>query len=146
MIGNFGNIHLDQKNYFEAIQFYNEAKNIFVEKNDFNGEGRMLNGIGAINSIIGNYDLALSHYSKALTAYNKADISYLNLALISMNIGLIHCYRDSLNKAENAFNDAIKILDPKNDIFYLKDCYLMLGNIKLELSDLQSADWFATKS
>ena len=146
VIGNFGNIHLDQKNYFEAIKFYNEAKDIFVEKNDFNGEGRMLNGIGAINSIIGNYDLALSHYSKALTAYNKADISYLDLALISMNIGLIHCYRDSLSKAENAFNDAIKILDPKNDIFYLKDCYLMLGNIKLELSDLQSADWFATKS
>ena len=146
VIGNFGNIHLDIGEYFEAIKFYNEAKDIFVKENDYDGEGRMLNGIGAINSKIGNYDLALTHYNKALIAYKKADKSYLNIAIISMNIGLIHFYEESFYKAERAFNDAIKTLDPKNDIFYLKDCYYMLGLIKLELNEIETADWYATKS
>jgi len=48
VIGNLGNIHLDQNEYFEAIQSYNEAKNIFIKENDFDGEGRMLIAIGAI--------------------------------------------------------------------------------------------------
>ena len=146
VIGNFGNIHLDIGEYFEAIKFYNEAKDIFVKENDYDGEGRMLNGIGAINAKIGNYDIALTHYDKALITYKKADKSYLSLAIISMNIGLIHVYKKSFTKAENAFNDAIKILDPKNDIFYLKDCYYMLGVIKLELNDIELADLYATKS
>jgi len=30
VIGNLGNIYLDQNEYFEAIQSYNEAKNIFI--------------------------------------------------------------------------------------------------------------------
>ena len=145
IIGNLGNIHLDKKEYLEAIKFYNEAKDVFVKENDFKGEGRILNGIGAINLKIGNYELALSHFNKSLVAYNKSDVSPHHLATISMNIGLIHFYSDSFSKAEDAFNDAIKILDP-NDIFFLKDCYLMLGTIKLELSDIESADWFATKS
>lgn len=146
IIGNFGNIHLDIGEYFEAIKFYNEAKDIFVKENDYDGEGRMFNGIGAINSKIGNYDLALTHYNKALIAYNKADKSYLNIAIISMNIGLIHFYEESFYKAERAFNDAIKTLDPKNDIFYIKDCYYLLGLIKLELNEIETADWYATKS
>ena len=146
VIGNFGNIHLDKGEYFEAIKLYNEAKDIFVKENDYDGEGRMLNGMGSINSKIGNYDLALSHYNKALIAYNKSDKSYLNIAVISMNIGLIHFYKKSFIKAENVFNDAIKILHTKNDIFYLKDCYYMLGIIKLELNDIELADLYATKS
>ena len=146
VIGNFGNIHLDKGEYFEAIKLYNEAKDIFVKENDYDGEGRMLNGMGSINSKIGNYDLALTHYNKALIAYNKSDKSYLNIAVISMNVGLIHFYKKSFIKAENVFNDAIKIIHPKNDIFYLKDCYYMLGIIKLELNDIELADLYATKS
>jgi tetratricopeptide (TPR) repeat protein len=146
VIGNFGNIHLDIGEYFEAIKLYNEAKDIFVKENDYDGEGRMLTGIGAINTKIGNYDIALTHYDKALIAYKKADKSYLSLAIISMNIGLIHVYKKSFIKAESAFNDAIKILNPKNDIFYLKDCYYMLGIIMLELNDIELADLYATKS
>mgnify|MGYP006179348655 CR=1 FL=1 len=146
VIGNFGNIHLDKGKYFEAIKFYNEAKDIFVKESDYDGEGRMLNGIGAINTKIGNYDIALTHYNKALIAYKKADKSYISLAVISMNIGLIHFYEKSFTKAEIAFNEAIKILDPKNDIFYLKDCYYVLAFIKLELNDIETADLYATKS
>ena len=146
VIGNLGNIHLDKQEYLQAIKFYNEAKDIFVKENDFKGEGRILNGIGSVNLKIGNYELALSHFNKSLIAYNKSDVSPHYLALISMNIGLIHFYRDSFSKAEDAFNDAIKTLDPKNDIFYLKDCYYMLGIIMLELNDIEPADFYATKS
>ena len=155
VIGNLGNIHLDQNEYFEAIQYYNEAKNIFSKENDFDGEGRMLTAIGAINSSIGNYELALTHYNKALTAYSKTkdtpssssiDAFEVNTALISMNIGLIHFKKKSYRNAEAAFNDAIKKLNIKHHVFYIKDCYLLLGQIKLELNEVEAADIFATKS
>ena len=155
VIGNLGNIHLDQKEYFEAIQSYNEAKNIFIKENDFDGEGRMLTAIGAINSSIGNYELALTHYNKALIAYGKTkeasisasiDASDLHVALISMNIGLIHFKKESYHNAEMSFNDAIKKLNINHHVFYIKDCYLLLGQIKLELNEVEAADVFATKS
>ena len=155
VIGNLGNIHLDQNEYFQAIQYYNEAKNIFSKENDFDGEGRMLTAIGAINSSIGNYELALTYYNKALIAYSKAkdtpssssiDAFEVNTALISMNIGLIHFKKESYRNAEAAFNDAIKKLNIKHHVFYIKDCYLLLGQIKLELNEVGAADVFATKS
>ena len=155
VIGNLGNIHLDQNEYFEAIQYYNEAKNIFSKENDFDGEGRMLTAIGAINSSIGNYELALTHYNKALIAYSKTkdapssssiDAFEVNTALISMNIGLIHFKKESYRNAEAAFNDAITKLNIKNHVFYIKDCYLLLGQIKLEVKEVGVADVFATKS
>ena len=155
VIGNLGNIHLDQNEYFEAIQSYNEAKNIFIKENDFDGEGRMLTAIGAINSSIGNYELALTHYNKALIAYSKTkdapssssiDAFEVNTALISMNIGLIHFKKESYRNAEAAFNDAIKKLNIKHHVFYIKDCYLLLGQIKLGLNEVGAADVFATQS
>lgn len=155
VIGNLGNIYLDQNKYFEAIQYYNEAKNTFSKENDFDGEGRMLTAIGAINSSIGNYELALTHYNKALIAYSKAkdtpssssiDAFEVNTALISMNIGLIHFKKKSYRNAEAAFNDAIKKLNIKHHVFYIKDCYLLLSQIKLGLNEVGVADVFATKS
>ncbi|MDG1145167.1 MAG: tetratricopeptide repeat protein [Flavobacteriales bacterium] len=155
VIGNLGNIYLDQNKYFEAIQYYNEAKNTFSKENDFDGEGRMLTAIGAINSSIGNYELALTHYNKALIAYSKTkdapssssiDFFEVNTALISMNIGLIHFKKKSYRNAEAAFNDAIKKLNIKHHVFYIKDCYLLLSQIKLGLNEVGVADVFATKS
>lgn len=155
VIGNLGNIHLDQNEYFEAIQYYNEAKNIFSKENDFDGEGRMLTALGAINSSIGNYELALTHYNKALIAYSKTkdtpssasiDAFDINTAVISMNIGLIHFKKESYRNAEAAFNDAIKKLNIKHHVFYIKDCYLLLGQIKLALNEVGEAAVFARKS
>jgi len=155
VIGNLGNIHLDQNEYFEAIQSYNEAKNIFIKENDFDGEGRMLTAIGAINSSIGNYELALTHYNNALIAYSKTkdapssasiDVFDVHTAVISMNIGLIHFKKESYHNAEAAFNDAIKKLNIKHHVFYIKDCYLLLGQIKLALNEVGAAAVFATKS
>jgi len=155
VIGNLGNIHLDQNECFEAIQSYNEAKNIFIKENDFDGEGRMLTAIGAINSSIGNYELALTHYNNALIAYSKTkdapssasiDVFDVHTAVISMNIGLIHFKKESYHNAEAAFNDAIKKLNIKHHVFYIKDCYLLLGQIKLALNEVGAAAVFATKS
>ena len=155
VIGNLGNIYLDQNEYFEAIQSYNEAKNIFSKENDFDGEGRMLTAIGAINSNIGNYELALTHYNKALTAYSKTkdapssssiDAFDFHTAVITMNIGLIHFKKESYRNAEAAFNDAIKNLNIKHHVFYIKDCYLLLGQIKLALNEVGAAAVFARKS
>ena len=146
IIGNLGNVSYQQSKYLEAIQYYNKAKSIFIAEADLEGEARMLLSIGAINAAIGNDDIALIHYNEALTLNKKINAPELSMAIISMNIGLIHINNKLYNVAEKSFNNALKLLQIKNDKFYIKDCYLSLGVIKLELNEIEAASIFANKS
>ena len=151
IIGNFGNLHLDQGEYFESIKRYNDAKKIFSTEDDKLGEARMLNGIGAINSQIGNNDIALVHYEKALNIYKELDtknISYpiLNRTTILMNIGLLYTKDNLLIKAEASFLEALKILKPYNYKIYILGCYNTLARIYLELNQIENSLLFANKS
>ena len=151
IIGNFGNLHLDQGEYFESIKRYNDAKKIFSTEDDKLGEARMLNGIGAINSRIGNNDIALVHYEKALNIYKELDtknISYpiLNSTTILMNIGLLYTKENLLIKAEASFLEALKILKPYNYKIYILGCYNTLARIYLELNQIENSLLFANKS
>ena len=151
IIGNFGNLHLDQGEYFESIKRYNDAKKIFSTEDDKLGEARMLNGIGAINSRIGNNDIALVHYEKALNIYKELDtknISYpiLNSTTILMNIGILQTKDNLLIKAEASFLEALKILKPYNYKIYILGCYNTLARIYLELNQIESSLLFANKS
>ena len=151
IIGNFGNLHLDQGEYFESIKRYNEAKKIFSTEDDKLGEARMLNGIGAINSRIGNNDIALVHYEKALNIYKELDtknISYpiLNSTTILMNIGILQTKDNLLINAEASFLEALKILKPYNYKIYILGCYNTLARIYLELNQIESSLLFANKS
>ncbi|MDA7596298.1 tetratricopeptide repeat protein [Flavobacteriales bacterium] len=150
IIGNFGNLHLDQGEYFESIKRYNEAKIIFSTVDDKLGEARMLNGIGAINSQIGNDDIALVHYEKALNIYKELDtkeISYsiLNSTTILMNIGLLYTKDNLLIKAEASFLEALKILKPYNYKIYILGCYNTLAHIYLELNQVEKSLLYANK-
>jgi len=151
IIGNFGNLHLDQGEYFESIKDYNKAKKIFSTEDDKLGEARMLNGIGAINSRIGNNDIALVHYQEALNIYKELDaknISYpiLNSTTILMNIGLLHTKDNLLIKAEASFLEALKILKPYNYKIYILGCYNTLARIYLEINQIENSLLFANKS
>ena len=151
IIGNFGNLHLDQGEYFESIKRYNEARKIFSTEDYKLGEARMLNGIGAINSQIGNNDIALVHYEKALNIYKELDtknISYpiLNSTTILMNIGLLYTKDNLLIKAEASFLEALKILKPYNYKIYILGCYNTLARIYLELNQIENSLLFANKS
>ena len=150
IIGNFGNLHLDQGEYFESIKRYNEAKKIFSTEDDKLGEARMLNGIGAINSRIGNNDIALVHYEKALNIYKELDtkeISYsiLNSTTTLMNIGLLYTKDNLLIKAEASFLEALKILKPYNYKIYILGCYNTLAHIYLELNQVEKSLLYANK-
>ena len=150
IIGNFGNLHLDQGEYFESIKRYNEAKIIFSTVDDKLGEARMLNGIGAINSQIGNNDIALVHYEKALNIYKELDtkeISYsiLNSTTTLMNIGLLYTKDNLLIKAEASFLEALKILKPYNYKIYILGCYNTLAHIYLELNQVDKSLLYANK-
>ena len=146
IIGNLGNVSYQQSKYLEAIQYYNKAKSIFIAEADLEGEARMLLSIGALNAAIGNDDIALIHYNEALTLNKKINAPELSMAVISMNIGLIHINNKLYNVAEKSFNNALKLLQIKNDKFFIKDCYLTLGVIKLELNEIEAASIFANKS
>ena len=150
IIGNLGNLYLDQSEYFEAIKKYNKAKKIFSTEVDKISEARMLNGIGAINSKIGNDDIALAHYEEALKIYKTLDANNepypaLNSTTILMNIGLIHFKNDLFIKAEVSFLEALKTLDSYNYKFYISGCYNMLAQIYLELNQIENSLFFANK-
>ena len=150
IIGNLGNLHLDQGEYLESIKKYNKAKKIFVTEGDKDGEARMLNATGAINSRIGNHDIALVNYEEALSIYSLLQDDEYNTSLgtttILMNIGLIHFRDSSYIKAESSFIEALKRLKTDNYKYYIAGCYSMLAQIYLSLNQIENSLLFANKN
>ncbi len=150
IIGNLGNLHLDQGEYLESIKKYNKAKKIFVTEGDKDGEARMLNATGAINFRIGNHDIALVHYEEALSIYSLLQGDEYNAGLgtttILMNIGLIHFRDSSYIKAESSFIESLKRLKTDNYKYYIAGCYSMLAQIYLSLNQIENSLLFANKN
>lgn len=144
--GNIGNVFLKQQNYQEATQNYSSALKVFQDQKDEKGEARMLLSLGSVYSTIGNYDLALEYYQKALLIDSKKEVKDVSTAILIMNIGWIHFEQELYNEAIFSFEKALKILQIKNDKFYIAGCHSSLAKIYHQLDQLDLAYEYAEKS
>jgi pentatricopeptide repeat protein len=76
---NEGSTYIKMGRYFEALQCFEEMKNIGVKINRPSRVAAALNNIGAVYSKYGNYDEALEYHSKALqtSIIENDDYNYL---------------------------------------------------------------------
>jgi tetratricopeptide (TPR) repeat protein len=144
--GNLGNVFLGQNEYYEATRYYSRALKVFHEQRDDDGEARMLSCLGSVNLSICNYELALEYYQKSLEIYQKITAEDECIAIILMNIGLIHFEKEIYDQAETSFENALELLQKKNDKFFITGCYSTLAKIHLAQNQLNEASLYAEKN
>ena len=106
----------------------------------------MLTSLGSVYLIINNYDLALEYYKKASLLLKNRGFEDRRTAIIYINIGWTNFEKGLYKDAEIYYKKGLKILQVKNEKFFIANCYESLAKIYLNLNQLGQANFYATKN
>jgi len=143
ILGNIGNVFIYRKDYKQATQYFSKALNIYLEEKNTEGESHILTSLGSVYLIIQNYDLALEYYQKALLILNTKGGKERRKAIIYANIGWTNFEKGLYEDARSYYELSLKILQLKNEKFFILDCYSTLAKIHLKLNQLDQAKAYA---
>lgn len=144
--GNKGNVFVYRQDYTKATQHFSEALKIYQTAKDKRGESHMLTSLGSVYSIIDNYDLALEYYQKALSILNERGFEDRRTAIIYINIGWANLEKELYEDAKEYYEKGLKILQVKNEKFFIANCYSSLATIYNKLGNLEQANIYAQKN
>ena len=101
--------------YYESMEHFNIAREIYTELDDRRGIAGTFTNIGVVYSDQSRLDLALDHHLKALSIYEE--INDRNSIAHSFNcIGVVFRKRNNLEKAEYYYQKALKIREETGNI------------------------------
>ncbi|CAF1358544.1 unnamed protein product [Adineta steineri] len=108
----FGSIKYGQKNYQEALTFYEKSLDIRQKTLPPNHPNlaKSYNNIGVVHNSMGNYPEAISYYEKDLEISQQLlPLNHADLAKSYNNIGLVHSKMDNYSKALSSYEKALEI-------------------------------------
>ncbi|MFK7783075.1 tetratricopeptide repeat protein, partial [Psychroserpens sp.] len=143
---NIGNVYIYRQDYRLATQYFSKALKIYQEEGDKENESQMLTSLGSVYLIIHNYELALNYYQKALVILDKRGFEDRRTAIIYINIGWTNYEKGGYKEAKNNYTKGLKILQVKNEKFFIASCYSTLARINLKLNLLDEANDYAAKN
>lgn len=146
IMGNMGNVFVYKQDYKQATEHFSKALKLYQELNNSDGESNMLTSLGSVFLIINNYDLALEYYEKSLSILNKRGFEDRSTAIIFINIGWTNFEKELYQDAKTYYEKGLKILQVKNENFFIADCYSVLASIHLKLNQLEKANEYANKN
>lgn len=146
IMGNMGNVFVYKQDYKQATEYFSKALKLYQELNNSDGESNMLTSLGSVFLIINNYDLALEYYEKSLSILNKRGFEDRSTAIIFINIGWTNFEKELYQDAKTYYEKGLKILQVKNEKFFIADCYSVLASIHLKLNQLEKANEYANKN
>lgn len=131
--------------YYESMERFNIAREIFTELDDMEGIAGTFTNIGVVYSDQSRLDLALDYHLKALRIYEE--INNRNFIAHSLNcIGVVFRKRNNLEKAEYYYQKALKIREDTGNLPGLAFSYNNMGILAKERGDLQVALDYYTRS
>jgi tetratricopeptide (TPR) repeat protein len=143
IMGNMGNVFIYRQDYSLATQYFSNALKMYQESNDEDGESHMFTSLGSVYLIIQNYDLALEYYQKSLALRHKNGLEDRRTAIIYINIGWTNFEKGLYREAQSYYEKGLKILQIKNEKFFIANCYSTLAKIHLNLKELDLANEYA---
>jgi tetratricopeptide (TPR) repeat protein len=146
ILGNLGNVFINNKDYKQATQYFSKALKIYQKNKNKRGESHMLTSLGSVFLIIQNYDLALEYYQKALAISKNTGIEDRRKAIIYLNIGWTNFEKKQFEEAKSYYLKALKTFEVTNDKFFIVNCYATLANIYLKLNQIEKATIYAEKN
>lgn len=132
-------------NYRQALEYYQQSYNLFMELGDNSGAGGMLNNIGLIRQSQGDFSTALKKFQAGADLLSKSD-NQPHLALAYTNIGNIFYTLGRYDKALENLTKSLHIVEALNDSSGLARAYNNIGNVYLGLKDYHTAELFYTRA
>ncbi len=146
IMGNMGNVFIYRQDYKQATEHFSKALKLYQDLNNSDGESHMLTSLGSVFLILNNYDLALEYYEKSLSTLNKRGFEDRSTAIIFINMGWTNFEKELYQDAKTYYEKGLKILQVKNEKFFIADCYSVLARIHLKLNQLEKANDYANKN
>jgi serine phosphatase RsbU (regulator of sigma subunit) len=145
LLNNLGYIHVFQHNLKQALTYFNESLQLYIDIKDEEGIGISYNNIGLLYSKLKDNKESLKYYNKSLAIREKIG-DMKGLAKCLNNIGIIHRQNGEYEKALECHNRSLAIdkeIQNKQDLsidylhigaVYLKQNKLTLAFINIQLS------------
>ena len=143
---NMGSVYLFQHKYQESIKYYSKSLDFYQnQKEEKFIQAEILNNIGLVYYQINHFELALEYYHKALEFYRETETEN-QIGNIWLNIGMIDLKEKRYHQAIRNNQKAIKIFQSINDQFSLANSYVLFAEAYKELSQIDTALFYAKKS
>lgn len=139
---NFGEVHLEQSQYPQAMARYSEAILEFEKENDKSGIYWCYIGMGITQKQCGNFTDAELCYEKALTIAKSANLKP-EIAYCYNNLGNVYRKQGNLVKSMDAYEKALSCFNALKDDASVSDCLNNIGNLYLDKGDpFRSLDYY----
>jgi tetratricopeptide (TPR) repeat protein len=134
-----GNVSEDKGDYKNAMYYYDQAFNYFIEAQDLNGISNAVNNIGNIYYRWSYYDKAVYYHKQALQI-RKLTNNSKGIASSFNNLGNIYYSWKKFDKALEQYNKALSLKKKLNDSTELANIQINAGSAYLGLGDLSEAE------
>ncbi len=141
-----GNIRYVQGNYVEAIQYWEEAQNLFDSLGDKTGVSTVLSNIGVVYYNQGDKIKALDYYLRSLKVAEENHLK-LREAIALNNLGTVyHDNPETHDKALDYFLQALPMLEELGDMDAFGTTATNLGEIYTTRNDENTALLYFNKA
>lgn len=127
-----------QGRYEIALEYYQEALDLYTVAGDLGGQARVLDNLGATAWTVGEYDAARSYFERSLELYRKRDNPH-GIASMLDHLGVVARDTGDLKRAREFFEqsyESMKSLGARMSLAYTAN---HLGGVIAMAGDLEEA-------
>ena len=117
-------LSITKENVEIAIEYYLEAKDLYLQVEDFEGIAECCNQLANICKHTARYDDAMDYFQQALSI-SKAHGLTKKKALVLANMGTLFNFRSEHQRAVEHWEEALEIHRGKNGDVYFEDICLL---------------------
>lgn len=137
-LNGIGNVFIDTKEYDKALHYFKRVYAFDLENNNIKGQEYSLSNIGEVYLYKKSYDSAYYYINKAL-ALTKEYKHKQSEAIRYNLLGLLFQKKGDYKKSTEYYKEAIPLFKNENNIRYLSNTLINVGQNQLNLGDYKEA-------
>ncbi len=134
-----------RSDYPKAIEFYQNALNIFAELKDKKGISACYHNIGVVYKLMGDYEKALEYYGQSLLLEKELG-NTTGISISYYTMANIYVKQSNYTKALNFYNKALQLFQELGNRGEVATCLNNIGNVYVIQGKIQKAEAFFRES
>ncbi|MBL4723806.1 MAG: tetratricopeptide repeat protein, partial [Lutibacter sp.] len=131
-LNGIGNVFIDTEEYDKALHYFKRVYTYDLSSNNINGQERSLSNIGEVFLYKKVYDSAYNYLNKALLLTKKYKHKESEAYRYNL-LGLLYQKKENYQKSTGFYKEAIPIFTKYNNIRYLSNTLINIGENQLNL-------------